>query len=161
LYWEEGYTWQDESRERKWCMIADYRGFPGTGKCWHGLKTQPCHGDMVYIARCDTDKRQMFSIIPMTGGTQYQIQVYKDDERCLERMDYSIVLRPCDVMNPLQRFWLPRGALFMRRFEISPITLANHCLTQAHHPKSGEVVELAKCSIARNEENESSFWNLY
>ena len=141
-------------------MISSYNGFPGTGKCWHGLNTEPCHQDMVYVARCDSDKRQEFSILPMPGGTQYQIALY-DQNQCLERFEYSLVLRECDYMNPLQRFWLPRGALFQKRFELSPITLANHCVTQSHHPKSGEVVELHPCSRARHPDHQSSFWNIY
>ena len=114
---------------RKGCMISNYNGFPGTGKCWHGLHTEPCHDDMLYVARCDTDKRQQFSVLPMPGGTQYQISVYEENQ-CLERFEYSLVLRECNYMNPLQRFWLPRGALYQKRFELSPITLANHCITQ-------------------------------
>jgi len=141
-------------------MISNYRGFPGTGKCWHELKTEPCHQDMLYIARCDTDKRQMLTIIPMPGGSQFQISLYGENT-CLERLEYSLVLRECNYMNPLQRFWIPRGAVYQKRFELSPITLANHCVTQAHHPKSGEVVQLSKCSVARSPDNLSSFWNVY
>ena len=142
------------------CMISDYRGFPGTGKCWHGLRTEPCHQDMVYVARCDSDRRQQFNILPMKGGTQYQIGIHGED-RCMQRSEYSLVLETCNVNNPLQRFWMPRGTTDQKRFELSPITLANYCVTQSHHPKSGEVVELQKCSNARNIENQSSFWNVF
>ena len=141
-------------------MINNYRGFPGTGKCWHGLHTEPCHDDMVYVSRCESDKRQEFSILPMPGGNQYQIAV-NNDNLCLQRFEYSLMLQECNYMNPLQRFWIPRGALFQKRFEFSPITLPNHCVTQAHHPKSGEVVELHPCSRARHEDHQSSFWSIY
>ena len=153
LYWEEGYTWQDETIERKWCMINEYRGFPGTGKCWHGIRTEPCHQDMVYVSRCESDKRQRFNIIPMSGGTQYLLSVYReetarnlDEQQCFERSGYEIILKPCNAMNPLQRFWLPRGALFQKRFELSPITLANHCLTQVrlqrNYPRTANFIHL-------------------
>jgi hypothetical protein len=141
-------------------MTSDYNGFPGTGKCWHGLVTEPCHKDMVYVSRCEDDERQLMSILPMPGGTQYQIALFEKN-LCLERVEYSLFLQECNYMNPLQRFWLPRGALFQKRFEISPITLANHCITQAHHPKSGEVVELQPCGRARALEQQTSFWNIY
>ena len=125
----------EPTNQRIGCMISDYRGFPGTGKCWHGLRTEDCHQDMVYVARCDSDKRQEFSILPMKGGTQYLISLHAEN-KCLERYEYSLILRECDEMNPLQRFWLPRGSTYSKRFELSPITLANHCVTQSHHPKS-------------------------
>jgi hypothetical protein len=185
LYWEEGYNWQDELVERKCksplipkrlmfrlcaynntasfvsgCMIHNYRGFPGTGKCWYGLETLDCREDMVYIARCDSDSRQMFSIYPLPGGTQYQVGVYKEN-LCMERLELSIILQPCDSLNALQRFWLPRGSIGSKRFELSPITLDNHCVSQAHHPKSGEVMEFQKCSQARNELILTSFWQVY
>jgi hypothetical protein len=31
LHWEPGYLWQDEKFERKWCMMYNYEGWPGTG----------------------------------------------------------------------------------------------------------------------------------
>ena len=127
------------------CMISDYRGFPGTGKCWHGLRTEPCHKDMLYVARCDSDQRQEFNVIPMKGGTQYQIAVH-DEDRCLERLEYSLILASCNENNPLQRFWMPRGATYQKRFELSPITLANYCVTQSHHPKSVSETE-QECTL--------------
>jgi hypothetical protein len=139
-------------------MISNYRGFPGTGKCWHGLETKECREDMVYIARCDSDSRQIFSIYPLAGGTQYLVGVYKEN-KCLERLEYSVILQDCDELNPLQRFWLPRGTIGSKRFELSPITMNSHCLSQAHHPKSGEVVELFKCSQSRAVL--TSFWEVY
>jgi len=140
-------------------MINNYKGFPGTGKCWHGVKTQECDQEMIYISRCDSDKRQMMSIYPIAGGTQYQIGTYGDN-MCLERVDFSLVLRECELMNPMQRFWMPRGAPYQKHFELSPITLASYCVTQSHHPKFGEVVELHKCSKARHIDHQSSFWEI-
>lgn len=147
LYWEDGYMWQESTNEKYWCMMHTYNGYPGTGKCWHGLKVEDCHQDMVYVAECNDDDRQKFNIYTMPGGSHLMIALaYHDDYRyensrtyCLARSDFSIVIDECDMWNAKQRWWNPRGAVWQKRMELSPITYASQCATQAHHPKSGEV----------------------
>lgn len=156
LYWEEGYTWQESTSEKFWCMMYDYRGKPGTGRCWHGEKVQPCSRDEVYIATCNNDKRQRFSII-WINLEEVLIKVARDN-RCFQRNGYKIQLRECDAENDLQRWFSPRGAFFQRRFEIAPVSLSQYCTTQEHHPKHGEVVELVPCGVPRHPFHQSNFW---
>ena len=164
LYWEQGYDWQEEYIERKWCMMWDYDGFPGTGKCWYGLETLPCNPEEVYIAKCNTDPRQRFNLLVLPPGASneetFLIQV-PNRGSCLEMKGNSIFLRPCDLQSPLQQWKAINGSLTGRRFEVVPSTRPTHCVTQAHHPKPGEVVELYRCGVARSPDHLTSFWNLY
>ena len=128
LYWEEGYTWQESTRESFWCMMYDYRGQPGTGRCWYGDKSGPCTRDELFIARCNDDKRQRFSII-FIDDNEVMFKVSRDN-RCFQRNGQKIQLRECDPSNDLQRWYAQRGRFFQRRFEISNVALPDYCATQ-------------------------------
>jgi hypothetical protein len=51
------------------------------------------------------------------------------------------------------------GSFSSRRFEISPSTSSNLCVTQRHHPKDSEEVELETCRSAAS--SDTSYWVKY
>lgn len=104
------------------------QGKPGTGRCWHGIKTQPCSRDEMYVATCNNDRRQRFSIM-FINHDEVMIKVSRDN-RCFQRNGFKIQLRSCDPTNDLQRWFSPRGAFFQRRFEIANPSLKDYCATQ-------------------------------
>ena len=164
LYWEEGYNWQEEYFERKWCMMFDYDGYPGTGRCWYGTEIRPCNPDQVYVAKCGTDPRQRFDLelLPPNDENEelFMIRIPSKGS-CLELDDRAVFIRPCNPLNYLQHWKTINGNLSGRRFEMVPVSRTSHCITQAHHPKPGEVVETYRCTIARSPTHLTSFWNLY
>lgn len=179
LYWEEGYRWQNETYDRYWCMISDFDGYPGNGECHYGLEVRPCVSNQVYIGKClEDDPRQWFTMIDLgsrfTGidDTQECLIATVDSaglaERCLTRQDSALYLTDhCNPDDPKQRFFALSGSFTpgsnadgKSRFEISQYDGYTHdnCITNAHHPKSGEVVEFHVCEHVRNSDDETSYW---
>ena len=115
------------------CVMRDYNGKPGTGKCWYGLDVLPCNPDHVYTATCNDDDRQEW-VFEYVNDSEALIKVPGED-RCMMRSGVNIVLRPCNSGNHLQRFFAIRGGFEEYRFEISQKTATRYCLNQAHHPK--------------------------
>lgn len=165
LYWEEGYNWQDEDFERKWCLTYDYNGFPGTGRCWYEQKVLPCNPEEVYMSKCSSDPRQRLELVILPGNNEAEVFMIKllGRNSCLQLDDgsKSIFLRTCDSQSTLQHWKATNGSLTGRRFEIVPFTLPSHCVTQDHHPKPGEVLRVYRCSLARSPDHLTSFWSLY
>lgn len=141
----------------KWCMMYNYRG----NECWHGLRTGPCDQDALYVSKCSNDARQEFTFMHLTGGTEVLIKLGRGSNSCFERKGRSIGLRRCDPNSPLQRWSAPNGNLQGYRFELSQLSYQGQCISQAHHPKEGEIVELHSCKRSRDPDHQSSFWNVY
>lgn len=148
LFWREGYTWQEETVERKWC--------------WQCEGSRCNVGDRMKISRCD-DGNDEFNFIKQDNGIQ--IKVF-DRDLCLE-MDSSgardlLVVEGCDASKMEQRFLpgTPGDGLSFDgdRFELRPVSKEG-CFTQQHHPKEGEDIFLHDCVVARNDR--TSFWNRY
>eukprot|EP00339_Tiarina_fusa_P022745 CAMPEP_0117025880 /NCGR_PEP_ID=MMETSP0472-20121206/19074_1 /TAXON_ID=693140 ORGANISM="Tiarina fusus, Strain LIS" /NCGR_SAMPLE_ID=MMETSP0472 /ASSEMBLY_ACC=CAM_ASM_000603 /LENGTH=372 /DNA_ID=CAMNT_0004732719 /DNA_START=163 /DNA_END=1281 /DNA_ORIENTATION=+ len=142
LYWEFGYFWQEETFEREWCMQCRNNG------CNYGNK--------IYITAC-SGNNQRFDFVPV-DNTYILIQLHGTN-LCFERDFKDIFLFNCDASNDRQLWFEKAGSFSGSRFEISPKTLSNHCITQRHHPKEDEEVELEPCSQARD--GETSYWNRY
>lgn len=158
LYWEQGYRWQEESLERKWCMMYNYRN----RQCWHGLRSGPCDQDAIYISKCDNNEaRQQFAFIHLEGGSEVMVRIGSGSNSCFQRDGRSIVLRQCNSNTPQQQWYAPNGSLQGYRFELSQTSYKGQCVTQAHHPKEGEIVELHSCRSSRNRNHQSSYWNVY
>ncbi|CAB9527248.1 expressed unknown protein [Seminavis robusta] len=158
MYWEEGYTWQDETIERKWCVMRDYNGYPGRGKCWYGLDTRPCNPYHVYTARCNNDDRQQWQF-ELVNDSEVLIKAYGLNY-CLQRVGVEIEMRICNSGLVTQRFFAIRGGFNEYRFEISMKTSTRYCFNQAHHPKAGEVMAMYPCSRTRDPEHQTSWWEL-
>jgi len=161
----------------EWCMIHDFDGYPGTGVCWYGDDKRDCLSEQLYMGKClRYDLRQYYTFIDL--GTKYSgndniqevlIQTIDDgisEPRCLRREKSSLFLTDADGCNPddsQQRFFALTGSFEGPKFELGQYrdyTLDN-CLTNAHHPKSGEVVEWFICDLVRDPEDQTSNWELY
>jgi hypothetical protein len=163
LHWENGYRWQGETVERKWCMMYHYNGWPGSGHCWYDQTVKPCNPEEIYIATCNNDPRQRFNIIVLPNSNEdgneiFLVQV-PSTNLCFERNNKSIFLRECDSASDLQQWIAINGRLTGEKFEITSVSKDTHCVTQAHHPKAGEVVELFRCEVPRRPDHQTSFWN--
>lgn len=144
LYWEQGYYWQEESFERKWCLDCTGSGCDA--------------GDSMIIVDCDKDSPT--KLVFVFYGSEFQIQI-SGKNLCFElKSDKSIKLASCSSSSSVQRFigqnGNPSGS---GRFEIFPTTRSGYCLTQRHHPRHGETIQAETCSGAR--ESDTSFWNKY
>jgi hypothetical protein len=152
LYWEQGYFWQEESFERRWCASYNYR----RSYCWYGRDRDDCEEDQMYIDTCG-DYDQSFEFLDV-GNSEVLIATVLGSRRCWQRSgNTQIYLRPCNSGETNQRWIAQNGGFNNFRFEISPVGATNRCVTNDHHPKAREVVELHSCTGARN--SDTSFWN--
>ncbi|CAB9518566.1 expressed unknown protein [Seminavis robusta] len=153
LYWEEGYYWQEERFERKWCAAYNY----DRSYCWYGDDWDDCEDDELYIDDCD-DHYDFDHRFVEVGNDEVLIRLAYED-RCWQRSGSRIYLRPCDSGNSNQR-WITLGGCFgCDRFELSQRGLDNRCVSNDHHPKSREVVEMHTCDGSRD--SDTSYWNRY
>ena len=145
LFWRSGYTWQEETFERRWCMECA------------GTRCSP--GDEVVISRCDNGGSNEFFHFVHRQGEEISIQV-AGTNLCFEAPATRTTLRlaNCDNFNPEQRFRPGQGGWDLERFELQPVS-APGCITQQHHPKANEPLYRESCSIARADR--TSFWNKY
>lgn len=143
LYWQRSYRWQEEDFDRRWCMTCR------NGRCSYGDKT--------YINTCRQSTSQRYDFVFMNND-EILIRIH-DSNLCFERIAFDIFLYECDPSNQRQMWVAQRGDFRGTRFEISPYGLQSHCITQRHHPKAFEEVELEPCSRARL--GDTSFWNRY
>jgi hypothetical protein len=140
LYWEEGYDWQEEDFERKWCM-----------ECRNG----DCNsGDKLYIYEC-SESSQSFDFV-VVNNDEVLIRL-SGTGLCLQRNNNDIFIKSCNAGNSNHKWFAKVGAFDQNRFEISQKTYSSSCITQRHHPKAGEEVEIESCETARN--GLTSFWN--
>lgn len=117
-------------------MMHHYPGLPRDGRCWYGQKRLKCHDDQLYIARCKKIPEQMFLFVYLSGG-EVLIKLGNGQDRCLERKNRDIYLRPCNQHNDKQRWYAPNGNFRSSRFEVSQRGYMGQCMTQDHHPKPG------------------------
>jgi hypothetical protein len=142
LYWQQGYFWQEETFEREFCM-----------KCRNG----GCYlGNKIYISKCGGNS-QRFDFVTVDDD-EVLIKLHGDN-LCFERVNKDILMSRCDVSNSRQQWYANEGGFAGDRFEFSQYGLNGWCITQRHHPKEDEEVELEPCGQARN--GETSYWNRY
>ena len=67
----------------------------------------------------------------------------------------AITLSTCTTNDPRQLFTNQPSA----KFEIRTVTSKDKCLTQHHHPKSGEIVYVEGCSLAHA--TKTGYWAAY
>ena len=145
MHWQRGYMWQENPNERKWCMVCRKGCRPG-----HKLR----------LTDCDRGTRPtkftIRSAFPW-GGSFVQLQV-AGTNLCVQAYPYSdeVSLNRCSPWNRDQWFV---GDFDQNKFEIKPFLELNQCLTQEHHPKSGEEVLIRYCDVAR--EDQTSYWVNY
>jgi len=139
LYWENGYNWQDSSKERFWCMEC-------RGDC--------SNGDDIQIETCDFSSRQKFIAIGKT------IRPAANPDHCITTTGYSgkgdpISLRSCNGGSNQNFLELKSYG----KFELQPEGNNDRCLSQHHHPKAKEVVYPEKCDKTRS--FDTTYWTTY
>lgn len=175
LYWQRGYYWQEETFERKWCM-----------RCENNLDCQA--GEKLFLGNCSDSWQQTayFSLISYGGHEFVQIQVISADGAkrksrqrrkrngrrsssglCLDRSNgRHVTLQQCTDAREEQLWRAPQGSYReirknSNRFELSQSLFGgmDYCLTNHHHPKYGETLEMYTCDQARRDQ--TNFWNTY
>ena len=68
-------------------------------------------------------------------------------------------LRDCDPNDPDQLWHPMNGGYDSESFEITRKGREDRCLSQHHHPKKGEVIELVDC--ARERKYTTNAWQFY
>lgn len=140
LYWEEGYCWQEEWKERKWCMECD------GDSC--------SEGDKLELQVCKNVDRQEFSWIPTSGGGR--LKVSKKD-LCLERVDtndYRLKICSSSSKQVLVGFSANKPfELYPRGFE------GRKCFSNEHHPKASEEIFTYWCESTRA--SHTNRWEVY
>ena len=167
MHWEEGYLWQEQTHEyMKFCMMHSYRGYPGYGRCFYGAtndESGPCLDDAVYIAECNSDRRQQWTFIELRNG-QFQIKAVSSGE-CMEKIDWKTIrMRPCDSSEERQRFREPSPTEFKNVDATTPKGdefiisqgASRLCMGGLHHPKQGEVMEMQYCQ--NSIKSDTLFW---
>ena len=117
LYWEQGYYWQEERFERKWCM-----------RCRSGCQAYR----QLRIVDCDRVRPTQWRFIHYDNkGDEVQIRI-RDRPLCMEvdTRENEIFLAPCNPFEEKQRFISQGGSFYSYRFEIVPKTKRGWCLTQ-------------------------------
>ena len=137
LYWERGYYWQESRQEKWWCM-----------QCRKSCN----NGDSIYLRSCrsDYDKQRFVRY----GDT---IRPVRNQAMCLTRNGGKYVrFEPCTGAS--RQMWSSFGR--RNKFELTTKwENTSTCLSQDHHPKSGERVYLERCYKARR--HDTSFWTMY
>jgi hypothetical protein len=152
LYWEEGYFWQQEDFERRWCM-----------QCVNNCTI----GGSIQIVNCDNDGKHgfpnRFSFLP-NANVNANKEVFVQEASsglCMERTSgaWKITLQSCKPDVPRQIFIVDKGSLVLGdRFQLRPKGHLNSCVTQDHHPKYAEIVEIQSCAYAVF--SETAYWTL-
>lgn len=114
LFWREGYFWQEERRERAWCM-----------QCTNGSCDK---GDRIKISKCDGGSTD-FRFFNRDGETA-QIQIAKTN-LCLEveKNDRDLRIARCEDGKLGQKFSSGEGSFGGDRFELQPMAIPG-CMTQ-------------------------------
>jgi hypothetical protein len=153
LYWQQGYYWQEETFERKWCM-----------RCINNLHCR--EGESLFLGDCAFWQKSAYFDFIYHGNNIVTIEVMSENNSgvlCLERGGGSsrqVTLRQCEPNNSKQKWKASQGSFTGDSFEVSQtIHGVEYCLTNHHHPKYGERLELYTCAEARADD--TSFWNIH
>lgn len=150
LHWEDGYYWQESSREVFWCMAHSQ-----SGTCHYGTEARECTSDRIYTDWCSGTSRQKFQIVYLLSG-EFMIRAVSNG-KCLEGDRPK--LRDCDPNKSSQRWHPMNGGYESPSFEITRVGKESRCLSQHHHPKEGEIIELNDCAQERR--YETNAWEFY
>lgn len=139
LYWEEGYFWQEERQERRWCAECE-------GSCESGNR--------VLIKTCDDDDKKQRWILKddkLHPHTAQNLCMHHENKR-------EFILRTCQTdRNRYQKFdYIKQNK--GSKFDVYEFHARDSCMTQRHHPKSGERVRLEPCGQARGDD--TAMWEL-
>ena len=120
------------------------------GKCMPNIKLE--------LRNCKkrSDKDAIFVVTSHRKGYQFRIA---NNNLCLQKMGdrRAIRLRPCKKNKSVQFFAdFKTGG---EKFELRPIGYTDRCLSNHHHPKSGETIYAETCRKAHR--TDTGFWVAY
>jgi uncharacterized membrane protein YgcG len=135
LYWQEGYCWQEEWNERRWCLECQ-----GSG----------CNeNDYLVIEKCSSSSKQKFVY---EGG---RLKPFTSQGLCWERTGRNArQLKKCSTSSKQ----IINGITLDGIFEMHPNGYPDDCLSNEHHPKSQEIIRGEPCSVSRNDK--TSLWQM-
>ena len=139
IHWKEGYCWQEEWRERKWCLECD---------------GDVCsENDKLEVQECKNVDRQEFNWISTRGGGRLKVS---KKNLCFERVSTDKYrLKPCSSSSKQ----ILQGFRENRPFELHPRDDDDKCFTQEHHPKAGEEIFTTWCKTPRK--SHTNEWEVY
>ena len=146
MFWKEGYCWQEEWIERKWCMSCQ------------GEKCTP--GERLWLQFCDAGQvTQQFYYLPVANSGNGQLKTASEN-LCLERVsDEVFKLYECKTTNRDNQLFVGIKT-DGRLFELSPKGKTDKCLVNfEHHPKGEELIYSTTCKAARIAQ--TSQWTTY
>ncbi|GKY96987.1 hypothetical protein MPSEU_000657600 [Mayamaea pseudoterrestris] len=148
IYWQQGYMWQEESFERKWCVRCN------GDRCSAGRR--------VYITNCDIDSAVTEWELNYVTSSNFQIKV-SNSNLCLTVPDDEtepIIIDDCNTNNERQLYRAQNGtAAWGSHFEINAVWDKNTCVSITHHPKYSETLYLYNCLNTRKWT--TGAWNFY
>lgn len=147
LYWETGYYWQEMTTEKFWCMACPSGG---GGECKRN--------DKMELRDCKKKSNEDAQFVATSAGKGHQLRI-TDTNLCLQKNSRgrAIKLKPCNTKNELQQFvgFKSDG----KKFDLMPSTSNKRCLSQHHHPKSGEIIYAETCVKAHRVD--TGYWVAY
>jgi hypothetical protein len=134
MYWEEGFCWQDEWRERRWCL--DCNG--------HDCNLD----DIISTQDCAETSMQEFVWIPQGNADGRGSLKVANKDLCFERYsNQEYRLRPCSGKD--RQMYL--GFTYEGPFELYPLFYPDRCISQHHDPKPDEEIYGVTCVDARRD----------
>lgn len=144
LYWETGYFWQEKVTEKFWCMSCP------SAECKRN--------DKMELRDCNKKSDQDAQFVATSTGKGHQFRV-ANSNLCLQKNSRgrAIKLKPCNAENKLQHFegFKSDG----EKFDLRPSSSTKRCLSQHHHPKSGEIIYAETCHKAHRVD--TGYWVAY
>jgi len=180
LHWQQGYYWQEEIIERKWCMRCDNNLDCQVGEAlFLGDCTNNWHRTAYFTLKTyNFQEYVQIQVLPSVGDGNLNANGKSRQRRrkrrgsaglCLERSNgRHVTLQRCENGKEEQLWRASRGSFsdiaprrFSSRFELSQTLFGgiDYCLTNHHHPKYGEPLGMYTCAESRRDE--TSFWNAY
>jgi len=161
IHWERGFYWQDERRERKWCMTCakcnKLNGSDFSARDFGCRDSRGCfRGNQLYIRECGGGNAD-FRIENYVDG--YLLRV-DDTNNCVERSkDHYVTLQRCNPNEKRQKFQKFSDEDY---FELRPVyDKTDMCMTQHHHPKSYEVCRRVRLNHLCTKRMVAHSWLLY
>lgn len=150
IFWQEGYNWQEEPVERKWCVECVSSG----PACTPGRR--------VHVTDCDdTPDMTQWELVYFEDGV-FHIKDSRSDNCWTVPEDtmQPMFVDTCDATNLRQLYTALNGeAAWGSKFEIQSYWNPAGCISVTHHPRDRETMHIFPCFVSRRWTTGS--WNFY
>lgn len=157
MHWESHFFWQEEERERFWCIECtrcETLNFSDDGEGCE--QVWDCAADdQLWLQPCRKGYGHNFFVTE--HGDYHQIHI-ENTNLCWERTRKRyITIQECDA-SQLSQLWTK---VTDNAFELIPANTGDEqfCVTQQHHPKPSEIVGLKECDLAHKWD--TGYWITY